>query len=212
MYIYERNKLCILLIIFFWGHTNYNFILYGANNNLNIEKQDSCFVAGINSPVCHIYEKPQEDSKVIDSLDNTESFVAYPHDDSIFFYIQRIRPVEIMTDSGYIRSYQTIYGYVKQSELIAKTDEELLNLPEYIAVSSCKKGLINDADGFTNIRKERSVNSDIIGRILDKEDFWYWTLPSGNWHIVQTATGIRGFVYKDRVKESRPKFRNYKVR
>ncbi len=203
----KTNRLFYFLTILFLGWMNVSEI-----NASFISDSDSCFVAGINSRACYIYEKPQEKSKVIDSLDSTESFIVYDHNDSIFFYIKRIRSVEIVTDSGFIRSYKTIYGYVKQAETVIKSDNELLHLPEYIAVNRCKKGLIKDADGFTNIRKERSVNSDIIGRILDKEDFWYWTLPSGNWHIVQTGTGIRGFVYKERIKENKPQFRNYVVK
>ena len=205
----KRNKYIRLLIVFFIGWANHSFIISEIRVDLT---SDSSFVAGINGSVCRIYEKPQEDSRIIDSLDCTESFVAYNHNDSSFFYIKRVRPVEVATDSGAVRSYKTIYGYVKQSELVLKTDEELLYLPEYIAINRCKKGFIDDVDGFTNIRKGRSVDSDIIGRILEKEEFWYWILPSGNWHIVQTATGMRGFVYKDRVKEYKPKFRNYVIK
>lgn len=209
---HTNNRTFYLLAIFILGWMNKGLILSEIKENLYAKSSDSCFIAGINGPTVCIYDKPEENSAIIDSLDNTESFVAYDQNDNTFFYIKRIRPIEILTDSGYVRSYKTIYGYVKQSELVRKTDTELLNIPEYIAVNRCKKGLIDDIDGFTNIRKERSVNSEIIGRILDKEDFWYWTLPSGNWHIVQTGTGIRGFVYKDRVKENKPQFRNYRVK
>lgn len=204
-----RESVRSLLIVFIMVWTGHSFILSETEVGL---APDTCFVAGINCETAYIYEMPQEDGNIIDSLDYMESFVAYDRNDSLFFYIKRIRPIEIVTDFGYMRSYKTIYGYIKQSDLISKTDEELLNLPEYVAINRCKKGLIIDVDGFTNIRKERNVNSEIIGRILEKEDFWYWTLPSGNWYIVQTATGIRGFVYKDRVKENKPQFQNYRVK
>ncbi|MDR2914081.1 MAG: hypothetical protein LBV74_04510 [Tannerella sp.] len=175
------------------------------------DMKDSCFVAGINCRNAYVYDNPLE-SNIIDSLDHMETFVAYDRNDSAFFYIKRIRPIEMMSDSGYVRSYKTIYGYVKQSDLLSKTDEEILNLPEYMTINRCRKGLIDDVDGYTNIRKERSVNAEISGRILDGENFLYWVLPSGNWHLVQTETGIRGFVYKDRVKEYRPRFRNYVIK
>ncbi|MDR2915105.1 MAG: hypothetical protein LBV74_09785 [Tannerella sp.] len=169
---------------------------------------DSCFVAGINCRSACVYDK---DSNIIDSLDHTETFVAYDHNDSVFFYVRRIRPMETVSDSVHTRTYKIITGYMKQSELLPKTDEEILNLPEYMAVNRCRKGRINDADGYTDIRKERSANAGISGRILDGETFLYWVLPSGDWHLVQTRTGIRGYVSKDKVVENRPKFRNYKV-
>lgn len=160
----------------------------------------------------YVFDKPIAGSIITDSLNYTESFIAYDNNDSCYYFIKRVRPVEIMTDSGYVRSYVFVEGYVKRTELVQKTDEELLNVPEYLAINRCIKGLINDIDGYTNIRKERSANSEISGRILRKEEFWYWVLPEGNWDIVQTRTGIRGFVYKDRITENKPQFRNYIIK
>lgn len=37
-----------------------------------------------------------------------------------------------------------------------------------------RKGVITDSDGYTNIRKSNSVNSEIIGKIVDREVFTYW--------------------------------------
>ena len=34
-----------------------------------------------------------------------------------------------------------------------------------------RKGVITDSDGYTNIRKSNSVNSEIIGKIVDREVF-----------------------------------------
>ena len=165
----KRNKYIRLLIVLFIGWANHSFIISQVRMDLT---SDSGFATGINCPIAYVYEKPQENSPIVDSLNYTESFVAYDHNDSSFFYIKRIRPIEIVTDSGAVRSYKTIYGYVKQSELVMKTDEELLFLPEYIAINRCRKGFIDDVDGFTNVRKERCVDSEIIGRILEKEEFW----------------------------------------
>lgn len=61
------------------------------------------------------------------------------------------------------------------------------------------KGVINDPDGYTNIRKSNSVNSGIIGKIVDGEVFTYWE-SNDSWYIVQTAKGIKGYVHKSRIK------------
>lgn len=204
-----KIKILSLFIIILLKLINNDFII--AEIKINPDT-DSCFVAGINCATTYVYNNPTEKSYKIDSLSNNESFIAYNRNDSIFFYIKRNRPIEIMTDSGYIRSYKIVDGYVRRSEIVCKNDEELLILPEYMAINKYKKGLINDIDGYTNIRKRRSVNSEILGRILDGENFIYWILPSGNWYIVQTETGIRGFVYKNRIKENLPKFRNYIIK
>jgi hypothetical protein len=62
-----------------------------------------------------------------------------------------------------------------------------------------RKGVITDSDGYTNIRKSNSVNSEIIGKIVDREVFTYWE-TNDNWYIVQTAKGIKGYVHKSRIK------------
>ena len=65
-----------------------------------------------------------------------------------------------------------------------------------------RKGVITDSDGYTNIRKSNSVNSEIIGKIVDREVFTYWE-TNDNWYIVQTAKGIKG---------NEQKIRYYKVK
>jgi hypothetical protein len=66
--------------------------------------------------------------------------------------------------------------------------------------NSSRKGIIQDADGYVNIREKRSTGSKILGTIKDEEIFYYWEL-TGNWYVVQTAQGLRGFVYKNRIRE-----------
>jgi hypothetical protein len=65
---------------------------------------------------------------------------------------------------------------------------------------SSRKGIIQDPDGYVNIREKRSVGSKILGTIKDGEIFYFWEL-TGNWYVVQTAQGLRGFVHKTRIKE-----------
>ncbi|GHU59002.1 hypothetical protein FACS189411_15300 [Bacteroidia bacterium] len=63
-----------------------------------------------------------------------------------------------------------------------------------------KQGIINDPDGYVNIRKGMGVNFPVIGIIMENEVFDYWILPNNNWWLVQTQQGIRGYVSKNRIK------------
>ena len=60
-------------------------------------------------------------------------------------------------------------------------------------------GIINDADGYTNIRKEASTKSQIVGKILQNEYFFYEEYNS-NWCKITTQNKVKGFVHKSRIK------------
>lgn len=69
----------------------------------------------------------------------------------------------------------------------------------FIGYSQSKIGLINDKDGFTNIRVDRSNKSDIIGKIIDKEYFTFFENANSNWWIIQTENGQIGYIHKSRI-------------
>ncbi|WP_161596617.1 SH3 domain-containing protein [Chitinophaga vietnamensis] len=69
-------------------------------------------------------------------------------------------------------------------------------------IARSKTGVINDPDGFTNIRSGSNSKAPVIGKIVDKEKFHYWTL-NADWWVVQTNKGLRGFVHKSRIKEAK---------
>lgn len=68
-------------------------------------------------------------------------------------------------------------------------------------------GIINDPDGYTNVRKEPSIKSDVIGKIYDNEifhigDIDYDTIP--DWRSVfrwpENGEPIGGWMHKSRVQ------------
>lgn len=64
-------------------------------------------------------------------------------------------------------------------------------------------GTINDNDGFVNIRKEPSGNSEIIGKFKEDDIFYYVPDNSCNWWQVshkENTKSIIGFVHKSRIK------------
>lgn len=64
-------------------------------------------------------------------------------------------------------------------------------------------GTINDKDGFVNIRKEPSGNSEIIGKFKEGDIFYYIPDNSCNWWQVsyeENTKSIIGYVHKSRIK------------
>lgn len=61
------------------------------------------------------------------------------------------------------------------------------------------QGIINDPDGYVNIRKSNNGNSEIIDIVKDGEVFTYWE-TNDNWYVVQTSKGVKGFMHKSRIK------------
>ncbi|MDY0202239.1 MAG: SH3 domain-containing protein [Tenuifilaceae bacterium] len=76
----------------------------------------------------------------------------------------------------------------------------LLAIPFVNLISQEKRGIINDPDGFSNVRELPDGKSKIIDQIVDGEIFYY-TENNENWYPVRTYKGVNGFVHKSRIKE-----------
>ncbi len=59
--------------------------------------------------------------------------------------------------------------------------------------------VIDDPEGFTNIRSERSAKSMIIGKVLDGEKFLTYK-QSGAWWRVRKADGTTGFMFRKYIR------------
>lgn len=58
---------------------------------------------------------------------------------------------------------------------------------------------INDSDGYTNLRKAKNSTSDIIEKVKSGEKIEVLD-DSGNWWLIQTQSGNKGYVYKTKIK------------
>jgi hypothetical protein len=97
---------------------------------------------------------------------------------------------------------ETVYGYLKKTEVRAFMDADILSQPQVLdKEDKGKQGIINDPDGYVNIRKEMNAQSEVAGKIVKGEVILYWDVPDSNWCIVQTGSGVCGFVYKNRIRE-----------
>lgn len=85
---------------------------------------------------------------------------------------------------------------IQQKEIIKKSSSD----ENY----TIKIGLIDDSDGYTNIRLKSSSNSLIIGTILNGE-FFIYNESNSDWYFVKTLSGLKGFVHKSRIKNANDK-------
>ncbi|MEO8236650.1 MAG: SH3 domain-containing protein [Flavobacterium sp.] len=58
---------------------------------------------------------------------------------------------------------------------------------------------IQDPDGYTNLRKDKNSTSDIVEKIKSGEKIEVLD-DSGNWWLIQTKSGKKGYVYKTKIK------------
>ena len=63
-----------------------------------------------------------------------------------------------------------------------------------------RPAIINDKDGFTNIRKEANASSKIVGKFVTNELFFY-TPVSGTdwWPVYKNLTTPMGYIYKSKI-------------
>ncbi len=69
----------------------------------------------------------------------------------------------------------------------------------YFGYSQSKIGMIVDEDGFTNIRANSDLNSEVIGKVKDKEYISYFKNDDSNWWIVETKNNLLGYIHKSRI-------------
>jgi hypothetical protein len=170
-----------------------------------LEKIGTSFRANVKEKNTLLLLEPFADSYDIDSIQPTEFLKAYEmgHDD--YYFIEVEKPVEspIAGPDGYamiLDRTEIVYGYIPKNQVKPLTDADILQWETTSDSGKSKNGLINDPDGYVNIRQEQNTQSEIVGQIKKGEVFRYWELPT-NWCVVETEAGLRGFVYKDRIKE-----------
>lgn len=80
------------------------------------------------------------------------------------------------------------YKLLSNYKLYNEQEEEII---EY--------AIIHDPDGFTNLRKDKTTTSEVLQRIKLGEQVEVLD-NSGNWYLVKTKEGKKGYVHKSRIK------------
>ncbi len=63
-------------------------------------------------------------------------------------------------------------------------------------------GIINDPDGYVNVRNEKNASSEIKDKIIRGEEFLYWEDKNSDWWKVMTKNIIYGYVHKSRIQKA----------
>ncbi len=72
-------------------------------------------------------------------------------------------------------------------------------LVTFIAQSQSKIGIINDKDGYVNVRLDKTSKSQILGKIYKDEYFTYFENTNSNWWLIEHKNGEVGYVHKSRI-------------
>lgn len=60
-------------------------------------------------------------------------------------------------------------------------------------------GIVNDPDGWVNLRELPNIESKVLARILNDTNLEI-VEKTGNWYRVSTESGRFGYIFKDRLK------------
>lgn len=67
-------------------------------------------------------------------------------------------------------------------------------------LSPQRVGIIQDADGWTNLRQLPDTNSKVLTRLANQTEIGILN-QSGNWYQIQTKNNMTGFVFRDNILE-----------
>jgi uncharacterized protein YgiM (DUF1202 family) len=81
----------------------------------------------------------------------------------------------------------------------ADTSSDVAPIAAPIARQRCAQAVINDPDGYTNVRSGPGTRYAVLVRILERQAFCV-TSQEGNWWKVMTPSGLNGYIYHNRVR------------
>ncbi|WP_313377128.1 SH3 domain-containing protein [Chishuiella sp.] len=133
-------------------------------------------------------------------IDNNKDNYSNPDEIIAYIYEKELR-IGIV---GYIQ--QRLDTDIKYKSFLKNNDyfgfERLKDYAEYIYEPNNNENtnfIIYDEDGYTNLREGKSTSSKIIQKINSGEEIQVLD-NTGDWWLIETKTGKKGFVHKSRVK------------
>lgn len=142
-------------------------------------------------------------------------------DDQDFTYTPSIFPCqEPQISSGYLGISQKTRGYItfeiptesKPQQLIYTisiwgSGQIIINLSNKNSSEINNKTSINeqiavidDIDGYTNIRNGPGMDFDVIGKVLTGEEFYVTPNREKQWWLIKTKNGIKGYMHRSKIK------------
>ncbi len=163
----------------------YHITFYLADNRRDIIKVNKLSTEKIDEAIAYLLNLGL-DAKSNTDID-TDSDMAYRLLNNIL--ISHPNTTTSFEKNNYY-GYEDLRFFVKVFRTTQENNDQL---------SETKVYYIQDPDGFTNLRKDKNSNSDIIQKIKSGEKIDVLD-DSGNWWFIQTKSGSKGYVYKTKVK------------
>jgi len=123
----------------------------------------------------------------------------------IFYYLVLIITIISCKDNGnntlptQLKSELTAQNNVNKTEKNIDITQDPILTFEHNGKS--KIGQINDPDGYSNLRSDKSSKSNVIAKILTDQYFFYLPNKTENWYKVKDLQGNIGFIHKSRISE-----------
>jgi tetratricopeptide (TPR) repeat protein len=91
-------------------------------------------------------------------------------------------------------------GESPSEESSSKSAEKPDVTPDAEGFYGTPNGVIDDPDGYVNLRKEKSADSPIVAKVKKDEPFEFQCTQNATWCKVKLASGITGWMHYSRVK------------
>jgi len=89
----------------------------------------------------------------------------------------------------------------KENRELANQKKEPIKSSTSTKTKSKKRlAVINDPDGYTNVRSGMSTKTEIIDRLFEGEHYEVYPTSSSNWWRVNTQSNVLGYVHKSRIR------------
>ena len=133
---------------------------------------------------------------VISFIENSEEDPNLPTEIVRFYYedIRTINEIEQITE--YTIKDKEIQETVNEeaTKEVAKEEE----IKEAVKQEKSYYGVINDPDGYTNVRDSKSSRSVILFKVYERKEFRIIDKTDDNWWLIE-YNGSQGFIYSKKV-------------
>jgi hypothetical protein len=116
-------------------------------------------------------------------------------------FIMDIFPNDLIGSTGeYLNEKASLFwsGIRSSRNCYSELETKMKKYDDIPSSSNVSIGIIQDSDGYTNIRSRNSIKSKIVGTIRSNEAFTYIS-HKGNWFYISTQSGIQGYIHNSRV-------------
>jgi len=95
---------------------------------------------------------------------------------------------------------QPLAGESPSEESQSKSGEKPDVTPDAEGFYGVPDAVIDDPDGYVNLRKEKNADSPIIAKVKKDEPFEYQCTQNATWCKVKLASGVTGWMHYSRIK------------